>query len=340
MPNEAQAFLSYTRVDDEFFGGAITSLRKSLELGVRVITGDKNFRIFQDIDGISLGQQWQKRLDEAITQANFLIPVLTPCFFNSSACLDELGKFLVHEKTLGRDDLILPIYYVTFPVFEREGSEVLDPIATNISRIAKELKKRQLYDWREKTELPITDLQIRRAIRDLAEKIASAITRAGTKIYNNPAAEKRRTADFINVTEAVAREKLRAVPRKKTPARKLILWVDDRPHNNIFERDAFAAYNIDFVLAETTEHAIRELIKQPREHFDAIISDMGRPPDPRAGYTLLEMVRALGYQIPFFIYAGSRAPEHIEEAHRRGAQGTTNMPSELIAMVIKQIEDA
>lgn len=100
-----QAFLSYTRIDDEFFGGAITELRGALELGVRVVTGDRNFTIFQDIDGIELGQQWQKRLGEALSEASFLIPIITPLFFSSNACREELTHFIDHEKTMDRDDL-------------------------------------------------------------------------------------------------------------------------------------------------------------------------------------------------------------------------------------------
>ena len=63
-----QAFLSYTRLDNEFFGGEITSLRKFLELGVKVVTGQRDFGIFH-IDGIEFGQSWQKILDSAISGA-------------------------------------------------------------------------------------------------------------------------------------------------------------------------------------------------------------------------------------------------------------------------------
>jgi hypothetical protein len=80
MPKNPDAFLSYTRIDNEFFGGAITSLRKLLELGVQVVAGDKSFKIFQDVDGIEFGQNWQKQLDQAITSTRFLIPILTPFF--------------------------------------------------------------------------------------------------------------------------------------------------------------------------------------------------------------------------------------------------------------------
>jgi hypothetical protein len=80
LTDPPEAFLSYTRLDDEYFGGAITSLRRLLELGVQVVTGDKTFRIFQDIDGVEFGQKWKKRLTEAILTSRFLIPIVTPLF--------------------------------------------------------------------------------------------------------------------------------------------------------------------------------------------------------------------------------------------------------------------
>ena len=111
----ATAFLSYTRLDDEFFGGSITALRRLFELGVQVVTGDRRFSIFQDVDGIELGQKWQKRIDEAILESSLLIPIVTPLFFTSEPCRDELDKFIEHEKSLGADDRILPVYFQTAP---------------------------------------------------------------------------------------------------------------------------------------------------------------------------------------------------------------------------------
>ena len=111
--------------------------------------------------------------------------------------------------------------------------------------------------------------------------------------------------------------------------------MDDRPDNNIIERRSMAAYNLDFVLSESTEEA---LAQTRTGHYDAIISDMGRPPDARAGYTLLEALRGNGDQTPYFIYAGSRKPEHIREALKRGAQGTTNVGDGLLRMVLKVVD--
>jgi CheY-like chemotaxis protein len=110
-----------------------------------------------------------------------------------------------------------------------------------------------------------------------------------------------------------------------------VLWVDDRPSNNIHERQSLEALGVRFALATSTDEALEKLRHQS---FDAIISDMGRPQDSHAGYTLLDKLRASGDQTPFIIYAGSSAPEHVAEARRRGAVGSTNRPDELFEMVL------
>lgn len=108
------------------------------------------------------------------------------------------------------------------------------------------------------------------------------------------------------------------------------LWVDDRPDNNRFERQALEALGIDIDLSTSTDDALERI---GRRSYDVIISDMGRPPDARAGYTLLDQLRSTGNQTPFVIYASSRAPEHVRESRAHGAIGCTNSPQELIAMV-------
>lgn len=109
-----------------------------------------------------------------------------------------------------------------------------------------------------------------------------------------------------------------------------VLWVDDRPENNRFERQALQALGIDIDLSTSTEDALKDV---GRRSYDLIISDMGRPPDPRAGYTLLDGLRMSGNMTPFVIYSGSRAPEHVREAREHGAVGATNVPQELITIV-------
>jgi CheY-like chemotaxis protein len=113
-----------------------------------------------------------------------------------------------------------------------------------------------------------------------------------------------------------------------------ILWVDDRPENNAFERQAMEAMGLEFTLALSTAEALERLRER---HYAAIISDMGRREGAREGYVLLEAVRAGDPVTPFFIYAGSGAPQHRREAALRGAQGATNLADELIDMVTRAL---
>jgi CheY-like chemotaxis protein len=113
-----------------------------------------------------------------------------------------------------------------------------------------------------------------------------------------------------------------------------ILWVDDRPENNTWERDAFEAIGIRFTLAESTNEAFDKL---SQAKFAAIISDMGRREGPREGYVLLDRLRREGNATPLFFYAASNSPEHMRETREHGGQGCTNNAQELFEMVTKAL---
>jgi len=113
-----------------------------------------------------------------------------------------------------------------------------------------------------------------------------------------------------------------------------ILWVDDNPQNNEYERRAFEAVGMRFTLSENTAGALK-ILRETK--FAAIISDMGRREGPREGYALLDAVRNMGLQTPLYFYAASRAPEHIAETIAHGGQGCTNNAQELFALVTKAV---
>lgn len=146
--------------------------------------------------------------------------------------------------------------------------------------------------------------------------------------------------DENKTRESVAKEAMIAAdivaevvtPRAIRRANKsTVLWVDDNPNNTSYERQSLNALGVTFVLAQSTDEALKKISQQ---RFDAIISDMGRPPDSRAGYTLLDKLRSSKDQTPFIIYSSSRDPEHIAESRRHGAVGCTNNPNELFEIVL------
>ncbi|WP_207538268.1 TIR domain-containing protein [Sabulicella rubraurantiaca] len=375
--DQARGFLSYAHIDDEFFGGAITELRRFLELGVRVVTGEGGFQIFQDRDAIELGQKWEKRLEEGIASANLLIPVLTPSFFRSPYCRDELVMFLKHEASLGRDDLVLPLYFVTVPSLEKPELRDRDPLA-------KEIASRQRFDWREQAELPLTEVQVRRAARRICEAIAVALERsqaAGTAgapppVPPSPPAttesgawgavpeqtggpgsdpfspwpdgpDHHTTADGdepsppdhspdLSLRVAGARLQGALRERSRSTERWSVLWVDDQPDKNHHEVSALREYGMRVTQVPSTEAALREL-SAPGAHFDTVVSDMRRPSDQQAGFTLLAKLRSEGHGLPYFIYTGPRAPELVAGTLRRGGQGCTDRPDELVEMVLRAV---
>lgn len=145
-------------------------------------------------------------------------------------------------------------------------------------------------------------------------------------------------------TEEARRELAGLIPNEVAAARiegSAILWVDDRPENNTFLVDAFRKLGIAVTLVLSTRQAM-DLLQV--NSFDVIVSDMGRQESgryhDRAGYELLAAVRRSGARTPFFVFAGSNLPEHRAEAKRRGAQGSTNRPAELITLVTSALAEA
>ena len=111
-----------------------------------------------------------------------------------------------------------------------------------------------------------------------------------------------------------------------------VLWVDDQPLNNTYARHALEAVGVRFAICTSTSDALEELA---RASYDAVISDMGRPPDARAGYTLLEKIREMKFSMPFIIYSrGANKQHHREEAQQQGAYASVSGPLDLYRTMI------
>jgi len=164
------AFMSYTRIDDKY--GHLTEFRKRLSDEVHVQTGEE-FPIFQDRKDIQWGQNWRERVEESLNVVTFLIPIITPCFFTSQGCRDELQQFIDREKELNRNDLILPVYYIDCPLLNDEAKQATDELARVIAA-------RQWADWRELRNDPLTFPQVQESMTKLAVQIRDALERVQT----------------------------------------------------------------------------------------------------------------------------------------------------------------
>jgi len=166
MPGEPAAFMSYARFNDEHDDGQLTRFRQRLAAEVRAQTGQQ-FTIFQDREDIAWGQNWKQRIDDTLDTVPLLLVIVTPGFFASEPCRDELTRFLERERTLGRADLILPVYYIS-------AREIDNPAAREADELAAALAARQLADWRELRFKPLTSPSVRKAIAHLAGRMRDA----------------------------------------------------------------------------------------------------------------------------------------------------------------------
>jgi parallel beta-helix repeat protein len=174
------AFFSYVRFVDQHEEGRITELRSRLEGEVRVYLGDE-FSIFQDRE-IGWGDEWKLRIEDVLDAATFFIPVLTPAFFKSRYCREEMETFLEREKKLGRRDLVLPIYYVDIPLFNDITQQATDPLAVALAA-------RQYADWRNLRYELWTDPQVGRRLSQMAVRIRDALG-PSRKSLGTPAASR------------------------------------------------------------------------------------------------------------------------------------------------------
>ena len=286
---------------------------------------------FWNPDKIKPGSSLREQLRQAVEKCCVCIFIATHRALESSWCGAELGAFwgagkpvivFLADSSLQEDDLP-PI--VQGDVWERRISGVVARAGELVDEATSKLAK---PTSREMTQVGAM------TVEQLEKVLVGALALATATAKVEPGGP---TPDEIDrVAKGAADSVVEGIKAAKRTVgiveswRKDILWVDDLPDNNVYERRAFEATGIKFVLALSTKEALGILVKR---RFAAVISDMGRNEGPKEGYVLLDAMRKKGDQTPFFIYAGSKSPAHKRETERHGGQGCTNNPQELFDMV-------
>ena len=280
---------------------------------------------------VKSGSSLRDQLRRAVEDCGVCVFIATRRALESSWCGAELGAFwgagkpiivYLAESSLTENDLP-PI--VQGDVWERRISRVVTRVrelAAEAAVAAAAKSGNGSYSVGE-----MTAKQLERIIIG-AISLASATNKESPKVtYEEMSLAAEESA--ANVAEGI-RESQQITDASGGGWRKQILWVDDRPDNNTYERRAFESLGITFTLALSTNEALELLSKR---RFGAILSDMGRREGPKEGYVLLDALRAGGDETPFFIYAGSNSDRHKREAEKHGALGSTNNAQELFKMV-------
>ena len=149
---EIVGFFSYSREDDEAFRRTLSAIRDAIQryLSAQLGRTNRNFRLWQDQEALAPGKMWELKIAEAIEEAVFFIPIVTPRAVASKYCKFEFDKFLTREHVLGRNDLVFPIHYILVPALlddekSREDSCPVNCLQTPICRLAQLLQHIRQY---------------------------------------------------------------------------------------------------------------------------------------------------------------------------------------------------
>lgn len=306
-------FISYASADADF-----------ADL-VKMKLNEANIKAWMDQEQLNAGEEWRSEIDLGIIDSDVIIVILTP-----ESCI---SPYVTYEWAfaIGRTKKVIPVLYKKAQIHPRiDGLQYLDftvqknkPWGQLLTRVSK-LMKENSQDTKS------SNLVSGMTVEELKQLLSGTMSLANATAKNEG-----RSLNQGDISEAItniahANINLEQSELKSTT----ILWVDDIPDNNIYEREAFLGLGFRFDLALSTNEALQKL---NTNKYSAIISDMGRVEGPREGYVLLEKIRATDKTVPYFIYAGSNSLEHKREAAQRGAQGTTNRPKELIELVTKYV---
>jgi hypothetical protein len=167
---EVVGFFSYSRDDDEDSDGMLSELRVHIqrELSAQLGRSKRNFRLWQDQEGIAPGKLWEQEIRAAVEQAVFFIPIVTPRAVNSHYCKFEFERFLARQRTLGRADLVFPLLYIGVPALEEEAQWRQDSVLSMIG-------SRQYIDWQAFRHHDVRETAVREAIEHFCSKIVAAL---------------------------------------------------------------------------------------------------------------------------------------------------------------------
>lgn len=136
-------FWSYAHADNVGDRGRLLALAEHIRLEFSLIHGT-DVELFVDEDSLRWGDLWRERIEEALDSSTFLVPVLTPRYFQRAECRRELMDFYGQAQSRGLTRLIMPILYTPVPGLDETSPDELLSLSSRI----------QYFDW---TSLRLAD---------------------------------------------------------------------------------------------------------------------------------------------------------------------------------------
>lgn len=104
-------FFSYAHSDNIF--NCLQNLRDDVCREYQILTGQK-LELFIDVRDLAWGSHWHEAIKSGIATSSFFLPVLSPSYFMSEACVQELQQYMEKVERTNTPELILPLLFSSF----------------------------------------------------------------------------------------------------------------------------------------------------------------------------------------------------------------------------------
>lgn len=171
----AIGFWSYAHGDDAAESGRIVRLRQKIQAEYEMLTGTQ-LNIVVDQERLRWGHDFRDRLESAIEETTFFIPILTESYFLSEECRKEFQQFVGTARKLGLERLLMSIRYAPVRDLREDSKDQLKALAARM----------QYADWNELRLEDETSGAYRKGVHNLAQRLAELTTEAETLLPRLP----------------------------------------------------------------------------------------------------------------------------------------------------------
>jgi TolB protein len=158
--------MSYAQLDNEQDQRVLSRLAYHLSMQLRIRAGEA-LTILRYQDEHQRERIWNERIERDASSDTFLVAILTPEFFQNRRCRAELEQFLEREQHLGRDELVLPVYYSDYDPLDHSGD--------TDDHLVQVLRTRQHFDWRTLRMRDFSTPTVQRQVVRMARQVQTAL---------------------------------------------------------------------------------------------------------------------------------------------------------------------
>jgi hypothetical protein len=195
---------------------------------------EAGYDVWRDERKLHAGEEWRTAIDEAIKNCDAMAVVITP-----ESCA---SKYVTYEWAfaLGYGTKVIPLLVTTAEVHPRlavlQRLDFTDRRAMPWDKLFREIDTADTRQHSASEPVRVGDM----TPGQLQDMIAGAVSLAAAtaKTAGHVAAREDISRAAKNVVDVMQQAKQTGT-KTASAARRRILWVDDRPDNNVYEREAF-----------------------------------------------------------------------------------------------------